>query len=50
MATMNDYSTADLLRIFLLKFLNQADLDAANPDLGKFLDGTTGKIEVDTTL
>lgn len=50
MANLSDFSTGDLLRLFLAKFLEQDDLDANNPVLAKFLDVDTGAIEVDTTV
>ena len=53
MAVPSEFTTADLLRIFVLKFLTQDDLDNyldGPPQLAGFLDGVTGAIEVDTTV
>lgn len=50
---MEDYTTADLLRMFLLKFLDDADFAAYDNGTfvpGKFVDDATGAIEVDTTV
>lgn len=48
--TPSELSTEDLLRMFLLKWLSQADVTAEKTTIGKFLDGTSGAIEVDTTV
>ena len=53
MASVNELSTSDLFRLFLLKFLDQTDVDTYEDEtfaIGKFLDDTTGAIEVDTTV